>query len=360
MKGRSTVSNLAVFSDYCMSAFQNRVQVDAVYTDFSKAFDKVSHTILISKLRALGFHSTLLKWFKSYLSSRKCVVNVDGVSSASFIASSGVPQGSILGPLLFIIFVNDISSCFNYSNFLLYADDLKIYSAIASYSDSVNLQSDLDNVDVWCKINKLRLNISKCFHVSYSKSRSSIHTSYHIDGYRLSNPSEIIDLGVVFDSRFSFQSHLNYIIAKSYAVLAFIRRFSSDFTDPYTLKVLYTSLVRSKLEFAAFIWRPFYACHISRLERVQKVFIRYALRSLKFSEPIPSYRGRCMLINLKSLESRRTILSLTFVYDLINGMIDSPSLLAKINFNIPQRSLRNHNFSGWARSKQIMLVMLRF
>lgn len=110
MKGRSTVSNFAVFSAYCVSAFQNQVQVDAVYRDFSNALDKVSHSILISKLRTLGFHSALLKWIKSYLSSPKCAVNVDGVSAISFILSSGVPQRSILHPLLLIIFINGIST----------------------------------------------------------------------------------------------------------------------------------------------------------------------------------------------------------------------------------------------------------
>lgn len=147
---------------------------------------------------------------------------------------------------------------------------MKIFSSITCSADSLKLQSDLDNVVAWCQKNMLPLNIKKCSHVSYSKSRSPIPTSYYIAGSQLSIVSKITDLGVVFDSKFSFQSHLNYTLSKSYSMLAFVRRFSSDFSDPYTLKTLFTSLVRSRLEYAVIIWRPYYSCHISRLERVQK------------------------------------------------------------------------------------------
>lgn len=114
---RSTVTNLAVFSEYCIASFAEGFQVDCIYTDFSKAFDKVCHSILIRKLASLGFHSIFLQWIKSYLSDRRCVVTVEGVTSEPFIATSGVPQGSILGPLLFILFINDISNCFSFANF---------------------------------------------------------------------------------------------------------------------------------------------------------------------------------------------------------------------------------------------------
>lgn len=103
------------------------------------------------------------------------------------------------------------------------------------------------------------------------------------------------------------------------------------------------SFVRSKLEYASFIWNPYYAVHSNRLERIQKVFLKFALQSLNFVEPIPSYNARCLLINLKSLHSRRITLSLLFVYDVICGNIDCSHLLEFICFNAPIRSLRNFN-----------------
>lgn len=143
-------------------------------------------------------------------------------------------------------------------------------------------------------------------------------------------------------------------------MLGFIRRNSSEFSDPYTLKLLYTSFVRSHLEYASIIWRPFQQFSINRIERIQKVFLKYALRSLRFTDPVPSYSARLLLLNLKSLESRRSILSLTFIYGIISGDFDCAALLEKINFNVPRRELRNsypfygnYNKTNYARNAPI-------
>lgn len=124
-------------------------------------------------------------------------------------------------------------------------------------------------------------------------------------------------------------------------MLAFVRRNCSCFSDPYTYKTLYTAFVRSRLEYAAFIWRPYHATYVNRIERIQKSFIRFALSSMKFTEPIPSYLSRCMLLDLKSLASRRAFLSGSFVANILGGYVDCPELLSRIGFNVPSRSLRH-------------------
>ncbi|XP_017466462.1 PREDICTED: RNA-directed DNA polymerase from mobile element jockey-like isoform X1 [Rhagoletis zephyria] len=339
--GRSTVSNLAVFSEYCFESFSLGFQVDCIYTDFSKAFDRVSHSILIQKLACIGFHSIFLRWLESYLCNRRCVVSIDGATSCPFVPSSGVPQGSVLGPLLFILFINDISSCFSFAKFLLYADDLKVFSVIKNTSDAIRLQDDIDKLHLWCLKSRLSLNISKCFQLTYSKISNSLLTSYHISANDLNRADEIKDLGVVFDDRFSFNKHISYVTAKAYSVLGFVRRNASKFSDPYTFKLLYSSFVRSHLEYAVFIWRPYNQNAINRVERVQKIFLKFALRCLNFSDPVPSYSSRLMLLNLKSLESRRSVLCLSFTYNIIKGIVDCPFLLERIRFNVPRRSLRN-------------------
>lgn len=197
LPGRSTTTNLVVFSKHCLEAFERRCQVDAVYTDFSKAFDKVCHAALLAKLFRLGVHSSMLSWLESYLADRPCHVPIGDATSSPFIASSGLPQGSSLGPLLFIIFINDISSCFLYSDFLLYADDLKVFKAISCIRDSYLLQDDLRRVSSWCALNLLPLNLAKCHFIRYSKRALDLCTSYAIGNHDLQLKEEVVDLGVL-------------------------------------------------------------------------------------------------------------------------------------------------------------------
>jgi len=149
MPGRSTTTNLATFNLFCIHSFISHHQVDVVYTDFAKAFDKVSHNALLAKLQKLGFHSSILNWFKSYLDGR-IYIECNGVFSNPYVATSGLPQGSALGPFLFIIFINDISYCITNSELLLFADDLKIFRSVNSISDSELLQNDLGVLVISC------------------------------------------------------------------------------------------------------------------------------------------------------------------------------------------------------------------
>lgn len=341
--GRSTTTNLIVFSEYCLSTLELGKQVECIYTDFSKAFDKVSFNILYSKLQAMGFHSNVLMWIKSYLSNRMCKVVIEGFESVPYEQTSGVPQGSILGTLFFNLFVNDISNCFTKVNFLLYADDLKIYNKINDITDVMDLQNDLNHLHSWCLLNSFQLNLEKCHHLSFTRSRNAIPSIFKIGNYKLKTVESTIDLGVVFDATMSFIPHINYIIPKAYAMLAFIRRSCSDFSDPYTFCLLYSSYVRSKLEYAAVVWSPHCRTYISRIERVQNIFLKYALSSFKFVDPIPSYRSKGLLLGLETLEYRRRFQSALLVFNIINGNIDCHDLLSQLQFYVPPRILR-HNY----------------
>lgn len=292
----------------------------------------------------MGFHSNFLMWIGSYLSDRTCKVVVEDFESLTYLQTSGVPQGSILGPLLFNLFINDVSECFYKANFLLYADDLKVYGEIGSISDVLDMQTDLDSLLDWCGLNGLYLNLSKCIHVSYSRSRNPIQSVFRLGNYILEKTDTVTDLGVVFDSTMSFIPHINYIVPKAYSMLAFIRRSSSDFSDPYTLKLLYTSYVRSKLEYAAVVWNPQCMNYISRIERVQRIFLKYSLSSFTFVDPMPSYRSRGLFLGLETLEYRRRFQSALLIFDIISGSINCPDLLSKIEFYVPPRILRyNHH-----------------
>lgn len=171
---RSTTTNLARFTSFIAEELDNSNDVHAIYTDFSKAFDRVNPNILIAKLERFGVRGSLLDWFKDYLTDRSSYVAFNGSNSSQFVPVRGVPQGSILGPLLFLIFINDLPN-YIHSDILLFADDAKIFRKISSLDDCTTLQTDLDRLSLWCSMNQLDLNVSKCSSVCFSRKALIVH-----------------------------------------------------------------------------------------------------------------------------------------------------------------------------------------
>jgi len=158
------------FTTFIAQSLESGIQVDTVTTDFRKAFDTVNHNILINELDNLGVGNPLLAWLKSYITGRKQFVSILGSSSNTFEATSGVPQGGHISPLLFSLFVNSISTRLNQVKLLLYADYLKIFHNIRSPADSILLQKELDIFADWVSHLGLSLNLSKCNVISFSRS----------------------------------------------------------------------------------------------------------------------------------------------------------------------------------------------
>lgn len=343
---RSATTNLVEISSCVLNAVESGRQLDVIYTDFSKAFDRVSHDRLMCKLAEIGIFGSLLAWLRSYLTNRIQYVKIRNVKSREFVVSSGVPQGSHLGPLLFNLFVNDIPVLFKYSDCLMYADDLKLYKCISTVRDSIDLQRDLNSLHLWCQFNRLDLNISKCRVLSFHRRLTPVLFGYEIAGDCLERVLEMKDLGVIFDEKMTFNNHIDGIISKAYSRLGFTKRLCADFRDPYTLKSVYCALVRSILEYASIVWCPGYAIHSARIESIQKKFILYALRHLPWRRDnfiLPSYEDRCFLIRLESLSGRRCNAKLIFLFDLLNGHIDAPNILSAVGFSVPLRQLRSHD-----------------
>ena len=344
MQHRSTTTNLMCYVTALSRAMEMRKQTDAIYIDFAKAFDTVPHNLVVEKLRHIGFPAWLSEWLFSYLSDRTSFVVINSASSRPFCNTSGVPQGSVLGPLIFNIFVNDLcerlSSCK-----LSFADDLKMYRVILSQNDCIALQEDIDIMLIWCSDNGMRVNSTKCKVISFTRSNNPVYHQYTMESETVHRVTSICDLGVTIDSKLKFSDHVGMISAKAFSVLGFIRRHASEFTDVYALKSLYCTLVRSILEYASPIWSPYYAVHIIAIERVQKKFIRFALRMLPWNDPeqLPPYTERCQLINLEPLSVRRVKAQRLFVFDVIEGVIDCPALLEQIAFSVPPRRLRSSN-----------------
>jgi hypothetical protein len=342
--GRSTVTNLVAFCGDLFKSTNSRLQLDVIYTDFAKAFDKIDHQILSDKLEKLNCKFVPMKWLLSYLSDRWQFVKCVDSASHLFRATSGVPQGSHIGPLLFTIFVNDVIDCFEFAKCLLFADDMKIFATVANVFDCNKLQNDLNRLSNWSTSNKLLLNVSKCKVLSFFRTRSPILQQYFLYDEAVNRIEYVTDLGVIFSSDLTFTKHINSIITRAFTMLGFIKRNCNDFCDPLTLKILYSAFVRSVLEYASPVWSPFYQCHSERIESVQKQFVLYALRRLPSARArqfvLPPYQDRINLLGLQRLDYRREVSSIIFVRDLICMRVCCAELLARLNIYVPERRLR--------------------
>lgn len=340
--GRSTVTNLLCLTSFITDSMAERAQTDVIYTDLSAAFDKVNHEIAIAKLDRLGVHGSLLRWFGSYLSDRQLMVAIGDSRSAIFQATSGIPQGSHLGPLIFLLYFNDVNLVLE-GHKLSYADDLKMYVLIRCIDDCHYLQRQLETFANWCNLNRMEVNPEKCSIITFSRKKEPIRFSYTLNGTTITRVDHIKDLGVILDSQLTYKQHISYIVDKASKTLGFIFRIGKNFTDIYCLKSLFCSLVRSTLEYCSSIWNPTYNNGVERVESIQRRFIRFALRRLPWRDPfqLPSYESRCQLIDLELLRSRRDTSRALFIADTLQGRVDCPSILEKINVNVRPRALRN-------------------
>lgn len=282
-------------------------------------------------------------WLESYLSNRVLRVKIDSSTSVPFSNVSGIPQGSNLDPLLFILFFNDAALLLENGCKLVYADDLKLYFVVNSIADCIHLQYLLDVFVCWCQRNKLTLSIDKCVVITFHRIKKPIDFSYHINGVKLSRVDKINDLGILLDSKLSFDLHRSAIISKASRQLGFIAKIAKGFSDPHCLKALYCALVRPLLETAAIVWCPHQTSWSLRMERIQKRFIRFALKNLPWHNPhdLPPYPDRCRLLGLDTLQRRRRIKQAELIAKILNGEIDSPWLLSVLDLRAPQRTSRN-------------------
>lgn len=347
MPKRSTTTNLINFTQYISEALENRTQVDVLYTDFSKAFDCIDHKLLIIKLKTLGFHESLIKFISSYLENRTMFVSCNNFISPVFKASSGVPQGSNLGPLLFLLFVNDICNRIKHCKFLLYADDLKLYQVIENRSDCLLLQADIDSIVDWSLANKLNFNINKCKIMTYNKTKHPIAFDYVMHKTTLDKITFTRDLGIQFDTHLTFNKHISKIASDSLKVLGFIYRNVKHFSTTKPLDTLYYSYVVSKLDYCSAVWSPFYLKYQLIIERVQFKYLKlkYFMEQKVFPTHI-SYIDLLNMYNVYPLKKRRDLFGQMHLYKLLHNSIDDPQFLSSVKIKVPDSSIRvRRNFT---------------
>lgn len=288
-----------------------------------------------------GFSDNLLKLFKSYLSNRMQLVFYKTAYSLPFHARSGVPQGSNLGPLLFLLLINDLPEYVKNCEVLLFADDVKLFRTIKSQQDCILLQEDINNILQWNRFNRLDFNNSKCHLLTFTRKRVKLNFQYHIQNDIISTVSCIKDLGIHFDTKLSFSSHISHIVGDAYRMLGFIRRNTNEFKNINVIMKLYNVFVRSRLEYASIVWNPTCVTLTNRIEMIQNKFLRFLV--YKRTKIYPKYSKYSDLLDeypYKSLASRREVNNLLFTFKLFNNMIDSPYLVSQFNFYVPPSSTR--------------------
>ena len=329
---RSCSSQLMEVLEAWTGELEHSKPIDVVYLDFRKAFDSIPHSRLLVKLRSYGVSGKLLTWIEAFLTGRKQQVVVEGSHSPWTEVASGVPQGSVLGPLLFLIYVNDLPDVVH-CDMKLFADDAKLYSSVTSDGESALLQADLGALASWSATWLMPFNQDKCkvLHIGHANQAFQ----YEMDGVPLGSTSLEKDLGISIDSELKFREQASSAVAKATKILAVIRR-SFALMDKVTLPMLYKSLVRPHLEYGNLIWGPFNRADQRIIERVQ----RRATRLVESIRKEP-YEERLRILELPSLYYRRRRGDMICTYQLFHGGIDADP---RSFFTLAEGYTRGHPF----------------
>ena len=314
-KGSSCTANLLSYYSRVIDLVQERDGwVDSVYLDLKKAFDKVPHKRLLWKIRNCGgVGGILLEWMKDYLNEREMRTVIRNKSSSWLKVMSGVPQGSVLGPVMFGVYVNDMVEGID-SHMNLFADDAKLMRKVENEDDCRKLQEDLDKVGEWSRNWKMEFNLKKCKVMEFGRSKKRIHGQYRLNNVQLEKSGEEVDLGVTITDDLTPDRHINKITGE---VMSLLKRIKMAFSymDVDMMRKLICSMIRPRLEYAATVWSPHTKKNIRKLERVQRAATKLVpeLRDLTYEE-------RLKELALPTLERRRVRGDLISVYRMVNGM----------------------------------------
>ena len=308
-------------------------QVDLVLLDFSKAFDKVNDLKLLFKLSQHGVKGNTLNWIKGFLLGRTQAVVLEGERSSEVPVTSGVPQGSVLGPLLFLLYINDLPQNVQ-SQVRLFADDTAVYLTVTSPEDVNTLQADLDTLQEWERTWDMEFNPGKCQVLHITRCKQPLLSQYTLHGQVLESTDSAKYLGINISNDLNWNHHIDEITSKANRTLGFVKR-NVKTQNEYVKELAYKTLVRPQVEYASSVWNPHTDKNIDKIEMLQRRAARWVKNSYSSYDSVTS-----MLEDLgwRSLENRRIDSQLTMFYKIIYGYvaIQIPSYFEK-----PQRYTRH-------------------
>jgi hypothetical protein len=326
VSNRSCMTNLLQAMDDWTKLLDCNNNIDVLYLDFKKAFDSVPHIRLLEKLRSLGIAGNILNWLADFLKDRKQRVVINGVTSGWKEVTSGVPQGSVIGPTLFLVFINDLQFECKNSSMLLFADDTKLYREVNNLTDWRLLTEDLNRVFEWSLKWQLHFNKTKCKVMHIGKKNNQY--KYVLDKNDILSELQAVteekDLGVIIDDKLTFRSMIDEKTNKANSMWGMIRR-NFNVENKEIARLLFSSLVRPHLEYCNSVWNPFYKIDQDKLERVQR----------RATKQVPGFReldyeDRLESMKLPSLKFRRLrgdlIQMFKFTHNLYDAQLDSIKL----------------------------------
>ncbi|XP_072014972.1 uncharacterized protein [Amphiura filiformis] len=309
VKGKSCLTNLLETLEEVTENLDQGVGVDIIFLDYAKAFDSVPHKRLINKLKAYGFNGKVLNWIEDFLMGRSQTVTVRNATSNQADVLSGVPQGSVLGPLLFILYINDLPQHVN-SSIQMFADDTKIFTAVDTPESADKLQSDIDKLQIWSAKWLLRFNAGKCKTMHFGNANPEV--DYIMDGVTLEAIQEEKDLGVYLTSDCKSSVQCTKAAQKAMNCLRVIKR-TFKFINRDSFTILYRAYIRPHLEYCVQAWSPGLRKDITTLEKVQR-------RATKLVPEIRdmTYEERLQKLKLYTLEQRRLRGDLIETFKILN------------------------------------------
>ena len=310
-KMHSTYMALMTLMNKLISSLENDEYILGIFLDFSKAFDTVDHVILLKKLAHYGIRGTALKWFESYLSNREQYVTYNGISSSKQGIKCGVPPGSILGPLLFFIYINDLSLVCKHTSAILFADDTNLFTSgkdLKSLESTTN--SELSHISLWLKVNKLSLNIKTTHYMIFWRRKKLCHdVKLLIDGQNINEVQKTKFLGIIIDNQMTWKWHINYIAGKIARGIGMLIK-ARQFLNKVGLMSLYYSFIYPYLTYCNHIWGATYKTRLKRLVILQNKAMRVLAQAGNRTSSDPLYKK----LNIMKLENINTYLIGRFMF----------------------------------------------
>ena len=325
---KSCLTQLLPLIDKFSVAMNNKSRIDTIYFDFAKAFDSVNHDLVLSKLKnKFGINGLLLQFLRDYLCNRFQQVVINGTLSGPLPVSSGVPQGSILGPLLFVLFIDDICDQISEGTHLeLYADDTKIWREILCDNDQIILQEDVNKLFDWSVKNLMTFHPDKCKVMAITNKCLDYPLPfyefyYHLDDKLLNYVDCEKDLGVFTDHKLSWTKHCERVVQKATKQFNLLRRTCYFINNNKQRRVLYLTLVRSMFEHCCQIWSPQNPTSLAMFDKLQKRAIKWILKEQQESYSHPVFLSKQKELDILPMEYKFLFSDLVLFFKIINNEI---------------------------------------